>query len=63
MPLIIHPLHEALGLNNDAKRDRDNRSVQLNPNNDAYWQAQGLLKRPADWKARIAAEKQRRPSR
>ena len=62
MPFIPTFL-DALGFNNDAKRDRDNRSVQLNPNNDAYWQAQGLLKRPADWKARVAAEKQRRPSR
>jgi len=58
-----HPLHEALGLDNDVKRNRDNRSVQLNPNNDAYWKAHGLSKRPADWRARIAAEKQRRPSR
>ena len=63
MPLIIHPFLEALGFNNDAKRDRDNRSVQLNPNNDAFWQAQGLPKRPDDWKVRIAAEKQRRTSR
>ena len=62
MPLIIHPLPEAPGLNNDAKRDRDNRKNQLNPNNDAYWQAQGLPKRPDDWKARTAAEKQRRTS-
>ena len=58
-----HPFHGALGLDTDAKRDRDNRSVQLNPNNDAYWQAHGLPKRPADWRARIAAAKQRRPSR
>ena len=63
MPLIIHQLHEALGLNNDAKRNRDNRSVQLNPNNDAYWKAQGLSKRPADWRDRVAAEKQRRLSK
>ena len=63
MMQFIHPFHEALGLDTDAKRDRDNRSVQLNPNNDAYWQAHGLSKRPADWRARVAAEKRRRPSR
>lgn len=61
MPLT-HPFLEALRLNNGAEPDRDNRSVQLNPNNDAYWQARGLPKRPADWKARVAAEKQRRAS-
>ena len=59
---LIHPFLEALGLNNGAEPDRDNRSVQLNPNNDAYWQARGLPKRPADWEARAAAEKQRRAS-
>ena len=61
MPLT-NPFLEALGFNNGVERDRDNRSVQLNPNNDAYWQARGLPKRPADWKARVAAEKQRRAS-
>ena len=29
-----------------------NRSNQLNPNNDAYWQARGYVKRPSDWKER-----------
>ena len=60
---FIHPFHEALRLDTDAKRDRDNRSIHLNPNNAAYWQAHGLSKRPADWEARVAAAKQRRPSR
>ena len=59
---FTHPFLEALGLNNGAEPDRDNRSVQLNPNNDAYWQERGFSKRPADWKARVAAEKQRRAS-
>ena len=27
----------------------DNRSSQLNPNNDAYWQARGYDSRPSDW--------------
>ncbi len=35
------------------ENDTDNRSKQLNPNNDAYWVARGYNKRPADWKARI----------
>ena len=26
--------------------DRDNRSNQLNPNNDAYWQSRGYDERP-----------------
>ena len=30
----------------------DNRSNQMNPNNDAYWQARGWSTRPADWKSR-----------
>jgi len=29
--------------------DRDNRSNQLNPNNDAYWQSRGEEQRPDDW--------------
>ena len=31
----------------------DNRSNQMNPNNDAFWQARGFKKRPDDWKARM----------
>ena len=63
MMQFSHPFHGALGLDTDAKRDRDNRSVHLNPNNAAYWQARGFPKRPPDWEARIAAGKRRRPSR
>lgn len=36
----------------DEKADRDNRSRQLNSNNDAYWQSRGLPGRP------IAGDKQ-----
>ena len=32
----------------DQKQD-DNRSDQLNPNNDAYWQSRGEEERPDDW--------------
>ena len=33
------------------------RSIQLNPNNDAYWQARGYDKRPANWKQLAAQSK------
>jgi hypothetical protein len=29
--------------------DDDNRSRQLNPENDAYWQSRGYDERPDDW--------------
>ena len=32
-----------------GKSDQDNRSNQLNPNNDAYWQSRGVEARPDDW--------------
>lgn len=32
----------------DQKQD-DNRTNQLNPNNDAYWQSRGEEERPDDW--------------
>jgi hypothetical protein len=32
------------------KHELDNLGNQLNPNNDSYWQSQGLPKRPDDWK-------------
>lgn len=32
-----------------AQHDDDNRSNQLNPNNDAYWQSRGEDRRPEDW--------------
>ena len=30
--------------------DRNNHANQMNPNNDAYWQARGYSERPDDWK-------------
>ncbi|MBC8757310.1 hypothetical protein H2O64_21755 [Kordia sp. YSTF-M3] len=27
-----------------------NRSIQLNPNNEAFWKCRGRKKRPKDWK-------------
>jgi len=35
-----------------TKDDLDNRSDQLNPNNDAYWQGRGEEGRPDDWQQR-----------
>lgn len=42
------------------KDDRDNRSKQLNPNNDAYWIARGYDKRPHDWDERSTDEEKPR---
>ena len=32
---------------------RDNRSNQMNPNNDAYWQSRGWDERPDDWMVQV----------
>jgi len=32
-----------------SQDERDNRSDQLNPNNDAYWQSRGYDERPDEW--------------
>ena len=34
----------------------DNRSQQLNPENDAYWKARGYDARPVNWEAILSAE-------
>lgn len=31
------------------KDDINNRSNQMNPNNDAYWESRGFGERPDDW--------------
>ena len=36
--------------------DLDNRSQQLNPNNDAYWQSRESDERPDDWEERTEGE-------
>ncbi len=36
--------------------DLDNRSQQLNSNNDTYWQSRGLDERPEDWEERTEEE-------
>jgi hypothetical protein len=35
------------------RHTRDNRSNQMNPNNDSYWQARGWEERPDDWNERF----------
>lgn len=39
-----------------AKHDDDNRSNQLNPNNDAYWSSRGEDERPEDWEVQFAED-------
>lgn len=39
-----------------TKADDDNRSDQLNPNNDAYWESRGEDERPEDWEERSEKE-------
>ncbi len=39
-------------LNPNNNLHTGNRSNQSNPNNDAYWQARGFDRRPEDWKER-----------
>ncbi len=35
-----------------------NGGIQLNPNNDAYWQSRGYDERPDDWEDRIKEEEE-----
>jgi hypothetical protein len=35
-----------------SQDELDNHSNQLNPNNDAYWEARGEDERPDDWEDR-----------
>ncbi len=41
------------------KDDVDNRSNQMNPNNDAYWASRGYDERPDDWEDETTDEKER----
>jgi len=38
------------------KDDLDNRSRQLDPEHDAFWQSRGDEERPDDWQDRLEAE-------
>lgn len=41
---------------NYSQEDLDNRSRQLDPENDVYWQSRGFEERPDDWEVRIDDE-------
>lgn len=36
-----------------TKEDLDNRSIQMNDNNDTYWQSRGKEGRPDDWEDQV----------
>lgn len=36
-----------------SKHDDDNRSQQLDPEHDAYWQSRGEDERPDDWQEQL----------
>lgn len=36
------------------QQEHDNRSRQLDPENDAYWQSRGEDERPDDWQEQLA---------
>ena len=36
-----------------GRDDRTNHANQMNPNNDAYWQARGYNERPDDWEDQV----------
>ncbi len=38
--------------------DQINHANQLNPNNDAYWQARGFEERPDDWEEVVEGDKE-----
>ena len=39
-----------------SKHDDDNRSQQLDPEHDAYWQSRGEDERPDDWQDQLDDE-------
>ena len=41
-----------------GRDDRTNHANQMNPNNDAYWQARGYNERPDDWEGQGAKKEQ-----
>jgi len=46
---INFALKKFIIMKNFKKDDLDNHANQLNPNNDAFWKARGLDKRPENW--------------
>jgi hypothetical protein len=45
-----------------TQADLDNRSRQLNAENDAHWQSRGFDERPDDWQKRSDSAEQERSS-
>jgi hypothetical protein len=43
-------------VNNMSKHDDDNRSQQLDPEHDTYWQSRGEDERPDDWQEQLEDE-------
>ena len=41
-----------------GRDDRNNHTNQMNPNNDAYWQARGYNERPDDWEDQVDKKEQ-----
>ena len=41
-----------------GRDDRNNHANQMNPNNDAYWQARGYNERPDDWEGQVNKKEQ-----
>ena len=41
-----------------GRDDRNNHANQMNPNNDAYWQARGYNERPNDWEDQVDKKEQ-----
>ena len=50
---VVIPLHNMQEDSTMSKTGQDNRANQLNPNNDAYWQARGWDERPDDWENEV----------
>lgn len=44
------------GGGSQSKADLDNRSRQMDPENEAYWQSRGYDERPEDWQEKLEHE-------
>jgi hypothetical protein len=53
LPLKTQPTDQNREVNNMAKHDDDNRSRQLDPEHDTYWQSRGEDERPEDWQEQL----------
>jgi hypothetical protein len=53
LPLKIQLTAQSRKVNNMPQHDDDNRSQQLDPEHDAYWQSRGEDERPEDWQEQL----------